>query len=165
MDGIPALDLIRLDEFAPDILKQLFHERSLEEQQNCPTSIYHLGLDHDDNIFRGFAYRSVNDFVSEPLPYGLHTKPGYDGSSADPQDDLITMMCRQRSEQDKLPLEERCHIGGEIIVWMMERVVRENARPTVSTTILPVYQWADFYEMYAECAMQFDEQRIFGSIF
>ena len=149
--GMLAVDLVHVDEFAPDTLRRLFSERPTEEQDNCTTSIYHLGLDLGAGIFRGYAYKSVNGFVSEPLGYGVHTKPGIDWPVQNFPDDFVSMMRAQRDEQDQLPPEERCFIGGQVLSWMMERVDRDGVEPTVRTTILPAYEWEDFEEAYAQC--------------
>lgn len=148
-----ALDLVHTDEFAPQIMRDLFDNRPEEEQANCTTSIYHLGFDTAQDRFVGFAYRSRDDFVSEPLEYGFHQKPGI-GIEMEMREfpkDFVAHMRQQREEQDALPPEERAFIGGQILSWMLQRVQQEDGPSLVRTTILPAFEWDDYGEAYIEC--------------
>lgn len=157
--GMLAFNMMHADPFVPDALRRLYSERPLDEQANCTTSIYHLGFDPSDNEFCGFAYRSVNDFESEPLAYGIHIKPAI-GIELDLHNfpaDFIPLMRQQRIEQDQLPANERAFVGGQILSWMMLRLDRENADPIVQTVIEPAYEWEDYTSMFIRCAERLPE--------
>lgn len=148
-----AIDLVQTDAFAPGIMREIFDDRPEDEQLNCTTSIYHLGFDTAQDRFVGFAYRSTNDFNSEPLEYGFHQKPaiGIDMQMRAFPDDFVNHMRQQRKEQDELPDETRCFIGGQVLSWMLERVEQDDRPATVRTTILPAFEWDDFGETYVQC--------------
>lgn len=151
--GMLTFDLMHADQFAPDALRELFSKRPLDEQANCTTTIYHLGFDPGENEFCGFAYRSVNDFESEPLEYGIHIKPGV-GIDLELQNfpaDFIALMRQQRLEQDQLPADERAFVGGQILSWSMLRIDRDNANPTVQTVIDTAFEWDDYTSMFVGC--------------
>jgi hypothetical protein len=152
LGGTLAIDLTYVDEFATASLQRLFAQRPQDEQDSCTTTIYHFGLDQQEGVFKGFAYRSTNAFESEPLRYGFHLKPYVDLKDRDVRqfpDDFATVMREQRIEQDLIPEEDRVFIGGHVLSWMMELVEREGELPIVRTTILPAYEWDDFEVAYA----------------
>lgn len=148
-----ARDFIEADQFAPDTLRQLFLDRPIQEQAECTTSIYHLAYHPDEQRFIGFAYRSTDDFVSEPLDYGFHQKPGISIKMKMESfpDDFAAFMQQQRLEQDLLPSDDRCFIGGQIISWMMRRINPTDAPSHIETVIAPAFQWDDYEESYQAC--------------
>ncbi|MFC0204478.1 hypothetical protein ACFFJC_09355 [Novosphingobium soli] len=148
-----AVDLAQVDAFAPDIMRDIHCSRPEEEQINCTTSIYHLAFDPVQDRFVGFAYRSTNDFNSEPLEYGIHLKPATqtDVPLGVFPDDFVSLMKQQRKEQDELPNETRCFIGGQVLSWMLERVEQSDGPARVRTTILPAFEWDDFGDSYVRC--------------
>lgn len=160
--GMLAFDMIHADQFVPDTLRRLYSERPPEEKTDCTTSVYHLGYNPTDGAFCGFAYKSVNDFESEPLGYGIHCKPGVEIELELNQfpADFVTLMRQQRLEQDLLPANERCFVGGQVLSWTMHLIAREGMDPLVETLIAPVYEWDDYTAMYMNCADRLYNDRI-----
>ena len=78
------------------------------------TTVYQIGIDEDDEKVCAFAYRSTNDFASEPIPYGFRAKPECTLLDSDNIVDVVqAAMIEQREIQGTKPLEQRLYIGGE----------------------------------------------------
>jgi hypothetical protein len=81
------------------------------------TTIYHFGYSRSDCQYVGYAYRSINEFQSERLPYGLGFKPHV---PVTPTDDinfpefLVDIVVKQQSADRSLPVQQQLGIGGEI---------------------------------------------------
>jgi hypothetical protein len=69
-----------------------------------------------------FAYRSTNDFQSEPIEYGIGVKPecAIPINYRLPQD-IKAMMDEQRTIQTSLSKDKRIYVGGEIQVYHLSR--------------------------------------------
>jgi len=113
-----------LDYHTPVILASFWDE--FREKNSIPigptTSVYHLGFSEDEGIIHGYAYRSANGFVSEPLPYGRYVQPDCQA----PENPvfpavIIQMMERQRTNQKSVPKEKRVHIGGKIQIHHLSK--------------------------------------------
>jgi hypothetical protein len=92
------------------------YKAQLKIDESVTTTIYHFGFSETTGLIRSFAYRSTDDFKSEPLPYGVSVKP--EMATPPPYSlpaDLLSMMEDQRALQLKSPPEKRLYIGGEII--------------------------------------------------
>jgi hypothetical protein len=80
------------------------------------TTVYHFGFSNADGRIHSFAYRSANEFKSEPLDYGTGRKP----ECSIPDDfyivrDARKMMDEQREIQALKSTDSgRLYIGGEI---------------------------------------------------
>lgn len=113
-----------LDYHTPTLLRRRWveykHEFDLPEDMT--TTIYQFGLSEDSNEMLGYAYRSTNDFVSEPRKYGYGIKPECtvpeDGSLVE---NLPGMMNEQRRIQASKPESERLYIGGHAIGMHLTR--------------------------------------------
>lgn len=80
------------------------------------TTIYHFGYSSVDEKMKGYAHRSTNDFIAEPIIYGTGTKPECELPTG--QYELVKiipdLMKKQIVDQEALPKEDRVYIGGEI---------------------------------------------------
>lgn len=86
------------------------------------TTVYQIGIGEDDEKVCAFAYRSTNNFESEPLPYGIRVKPECTLlDSGNFVKDVQAAMLEQRAIQGTKPLEERLYIGGECIIMHLTK--------------------------------------------
>ena len=112
-----ALDVIAVDAHAPQVLQALWSElnRHLPALHDQSATIYHFGISDESGKIHGFAYRSVSDFKSELLDYGLGVKPelmdngGIDLSSFP---DCAPEIMRAQSRQEDEKTKDRVYIGG-----------------------------------------------------
>ena len=106
------------------------------------TTIYHFGYDDQLFTFRGYAYRSVNDFESEELPIGIGIKPPIKYSLTENiQDDLINIIRIQRDQDLSSPILERIGIGGDIHIFFLE---------PGSISIQRVFRFEDYESLYSD---------------
>lgn len=112
-----ALDVDAVDAHAPQELQTLWSElnRHAPALQDQTATIYHFGISDDSRKVHGFAYRSVSDFKSERLDYGLGVKPelidkaGIDWTSFPAcAPDIMRAQSRQEDGKPK----GRVYIGG-----------------------------------------------------
>lgn len=107
-----------LDYHTPDALRRLWIEYRGEYEipENLTTTVYQYGISEDSNKVISFAYRSVNDFQSEQLPYGTGIKPEctLPEGSYDLIEAIPGVMEEQRRIQSQVSAEARLYIGGEI---------------------------------------------------
>lgn len=129
-NGIYQLDLI-----AQQALQEQMQGQKLDD--TITATIYQFGLSEIDNNFHSYAYRSTNNFISEPLEYGLGLKPqdafdtkekindvfsNFDSSSIEAtEQSLINIMLQQKAYDDELPSDERLGIGGRIQYLLLTR--------------------------------------------
>ena len=112
-----ALDVNAVDAHAPQELQALWSElnRHLPALHDQSATIYHFGISDESGKIHGFAYRSVSDFKSELLDYGLGVKPelmdngGIDLSSFP---DCAPEIMRAQSRQEDEKTKDRVYIGG-----------------------------------------------------
>jgi hypothetical protein len=104
---------------APNTLREMWDDQrtrhSLDELWT--TTVYHFGLSEESGKVMGFAYRSTNNFTSEPIPFGLYAKPE---CTSPPEgvnlfDHFQSMMNDQRATQAAKPAGARVFIGGEAV--------------------------------------------------
>jgi hypothetical protein len=155
LGGMLAMDMAHLDEFTPDSLRSLHAARPEGGREASTSTIYHLGFDHREGRFVGYAYRSASNFKSERLEYGTRTKPGYVGPlplTGFP-DDFVKVCRAQRVEQDALPPEERVFIGGHVIAYMLQVYRAEGSPAAVTTTITRPFEFEDFENTYFACTL------------
>lgn len=98
------------------------HKKEFPEALNLTITVYHFGFSELDGLIHSYAYRSTNDFRSEPIEYGIGVKP----TCKIPEDlqlprDIKRMMDDQRLTQASLPKNERLYIGGEIVIHHLTR--------------------------------------------
>jgi len=113
-DRFVVRDVDHVDYHAPGILRELW--RTYKEEFGIPdgptTTVYHFGFSKDDNRIHPYAYRSADDFVSEPLRYGIGVKPECRvPENAQYPFDVKIMMDEQRAIQANNP-EAHSSAGG-----------------------------------------------------
>jgi hypothetical protein len=108
-------DIEHLDQFAPDALRKLWetYRSEIDVPESITTTIYHFGVSISSGHITSFAYRSTNNFSSEPLEYGTGVKPECAVAEGNLYELVEPMMLEQRQIQASKPAEERIYIGGE----------------------------------------------------
>jgi hypothetical protein len=108
-----------LDYHTPEALARLW--RGYRQEYSIPdeftTTVYHFGFADGEDAIHTYVYRSVNNFQSERLQYGVGVKP--ECEIPEPYKfpfDIKKMMESQRAIQATRPKAERVYIGGEIMV-------------------------------------------------
>ncbi len=118
-DRMIVRDIENLDYHTPKALISLWREFRNEYSvaDGLTTTVYHFGFSENDDTIHTFAYRSVNNFVSERLPFGVGVKPERKSSDGIQfPTDLKKVMDEQRTIQKTYPKTERVYIGGKIQV-------------------------------------------------
>ena len=115
-------DVSQLAEFAPDILRDLWSELCDDAPEGVTATIYTFGL--SDVGFVGFAFRSTNDFVAEPLQHGLAAKPAPDMAklaNINGLEEFVGLAHDQQDADRALPRLDRVGIGGELWFYFLTR--------------------------------------------
>jgi hypothetical protein len=118
--GFIVRGIDNLDYHAPRNLSAMWQGYKQEPSfpEGATVTIYHFGFSEETGLIHSFAYRSTDDFRSDPIGYGLHVKPECLEIPADyclPRD-IRKMMDSQRIIQASRPKDQRVYIGGEIEV-------------------------------------------------
>lgn len=122
-DGVVVRGVDHMNYHTPSILASVWPGFMKEFSiTDTTTTVYHFGFSEETGLIRSFAYRSTNDFRSEPIGYGLGRKP----ECTLPEDyqlprDIRKMMDDQRTIQASEPKEKRIYIGGEIVVHHLSK--------------------------------------------
>ena len=114
-----ALNVDAVNAHTSETLQALWSELNaqfpaLHEQT---ATIYHFGVSDDTGVVHGFAYRSVSDFKSEPLDYGLGLKPDLvDKSGIDLSSFPISAPAIMQAQalQESKKTSNRVYIGGSV---------------------------------------------------
>ena len=151
--SVLATDLKHLDQFAPEQLRSLFEKYEEEyEGHELRSTIYHLGFDQQSACFFGFAYRSTDNFVSEPLAYGMRLKPDPEDTSIQQistfPDDFIPIAELQKKKDELKPVNDRVGIGGRLISYMMQRIDIGDGKHRVKISISDFYNFQDAQAAY-----------------
>lgn len=88
------------------------------------TTVYHFGISEETGEVVAYAYRSTNNFISEPVPYGIGIKPECAVPTVDASNInfLVTeIMKEQRRIQATVPRSERIFIGGEAVAMCLTK--------------------------------------------
>jgi hypothetical protein len=111
-------DIPHLDQYAPNQLRAIAGKYDLNSK--LTSTIYHFGYSEIDQRYRGFAYRSEKNFISEELEYGFGIKPPveFEPIQSLPKG-FVEMMEQQRIEDRKKPTEDQVGIGGDIHLFVM----------------------------------------------
>lgn len=121
--------LRNLDFHTPVGLRALW--RKAKEDSSIPssitTTIYQIGVSEDDEEVRAYAYRSTNDFESEPLKHGTRAKPDCSFPEGNIVENIRSMMLEQRTLQATKSPEERIYIGGECVIMHLTKHVHTTA--------------------------------------
>lgn len=146
--GCVVEDIQHLDEFSPAILREMWEAllngpdyAGISDGITC--TIYIYGWSKDDQAFVGYAYRSINNFISEPLIHGIGVKPP-PASGELPEInglvDFLHLMIAQKKEDREKPRLERVGIGGDVIMTLM---TRDEGGVTVILQ-QPIHRFEDF---------------------
>lgn len=122
-DGAVVRDIDHLNYHTPGALQRLWADFLDDDLRlSSTTTIYHFGYSNAGTV-RGYAYRSTNQFASEPLEHGLGIKPPVEIPSDIPPlpAGFRRLMDIQRDLEAKKPLQEQVRIGGEIVVHDLDR--------------------------------------------
>ncbi|KNC65635.1 hypothetical protein [Pseudoalteromonas ardens] len=108
--------IMNLDYHTPAGLRELWsdYKKEYSLSNDFTTTVYQFGLSEENGKVVSFAYRSTNDFVSEPIGYGTGVKPECSTPDGNLIEALPKMMEEQRAIQNQIPPESRIYIGGEI---------------------------------------------------
>ena len=114
-------------------------------------TIYHLGVDREKNEIVGYRYRSENLFNSENLNYSIGIKPNYEKIIQDVKDNptqnvdipaIISLITKLKDYDDKLDIEERIGIGGEIHLVILNK--------DGTFLIKRIHQFSDYDQNFSE---------------
>ena len=121
--GFIAKDIDHLDQYCPNALQELW--ATFKSTTTSTSTTYHFGYSKQRERYVGYAYRSEDNFISEPLRDGFGTKPATEVSLSEKYEFpklFIEIMTRQHDEDRALPKPDRVGIGGDIhFVQMMNR--------------------------------------------
>jgi hypothetical protein len=141
-------DIEMLDLHAPAALRDLWNEIQKEfphaADELMTSTVYHLGRSERTGEYVGFVYRSADNFVSEPMGPGFRVKPEpVSQLTAAPEsiEEMAELAHQIRAEQNTLPKSERIHIGGELVLVMMQ---------SGSTTAAKIHRYEDFENVWQE---------------
>lgn len=126
-----ARDITMLNDHAPSALRRLWAEAM--DEPDLPAgdhtvTLYHFGADEETGALVRYTYRSTSDFEPEfgPEPGFAVKPPPHDAilpSSPVTVEKMIELAVQVRREQDERPKTERVHIGGELILTMLQEGV------------------------------------------
>jgi hypothetical protein len=110
---IVAKDMENLSMFTVDPIRNLWQSFHFGDQQK--STIYYFGYSKTSLRFKGYAFRSANNFEKEELQYSIGIKPPLlNVEIKEIPNDIIRVMDLQKKYDDGLPLKQRLGIGGEI---------------------------------------------------
>jgi hypothetical protein len=136
---LQAIDMDMVDYHAPEILRAIWAEiESLPEQTT--STVYHVGYSPNLQTYSGYIYRSTTDFESEIMEPGFRLRPE-PLSANDFDEDRVELAKRLRSEQATVRMDERIHIGGELVELFMEDRIAQFRK---------VHQFEDFDQQWNE---------------
>lgn len=131
------------------------HLKRISDELNIPinesSTIYHFGVDKITKEIVGFAYRSSNSYESEKLIYSMGIKPDYEDIVQKAIDliaekgiipGIVAIVTGLKEIDDKLELEQRVGIGGEIHLVVLEK----NGLYTVKI----IHQFSDYKQGFSE---------------
>lgn len=122
--GMVVSCIDHLNYHTPEALRELW--RGYQARENLPdsltTTVYQFGMDASNEEVKAYAYRSSNDFLSEPIGYGLWVKPECDKSFDDhPLRTTPLIMERQIELENQKEIGQRLFIGGEITTYALDK--------------------------------------------
>jgi hypothetical protein len=116
-------DVEALSEFLPDQLNVHWSNLKNTSSFEGTTTVYLFGSNSDGIEMLGFAFRSVDNFVAEPLGYGQRTKPAPRDFELPNSDDFfkdqIKIAVLQQREDRALPISQRIGIGGDLLLYAL----------------------------------------------
>lgn len=125
IEDMVTQSVAQLSTFAPDIIRGLWDDLAPEIPSGATATIYLFGLGPEGD-FVGYAFRSTNDFVAEPLPYARAAKPPPADLSkvmaVETLEDWIQVAHVQQAEDRALPRAKRVGIGGDLWIYLLSRL-------------------------------------------
>lgn len=116
--SIIAKDIVHLDTYASEALRKLADHFELTDE--CTATIYHFGWSEQHKRYVGFVYRSVRNFESETLPYGVGTKPPTEIDTFDKlPEDFVKIIEKQKIADEAEPINKKIGIGGDVHFLVM----------------------------------------------
>jgi hypothetical protein len=155
LGGTLALDIEHLNEFAPQMLQELFSRDHDQHHGNSTSTVYHFGYSRQAKRMVAFAYRSTDNFQSEALADGLYTKPAYHPSGREMTtfpDDFVELCKEQREAQDRIPIADRVFIGGQVVAFALKAFRDSNGNCEILTTVSRPFTFDDYEQSYQICA-------------
>jgi hypothetical protein len=124
-DNMVVQGIDNLDYHATSTLQDLWQEHTdqLRKEYLGTATIYHFGFSETTKLIACYVYRSENNFKSEVHEqYGIGVKPECNViKNYEFPKDIPAMMNEQRTIQSTKPISEKVYIGGEIIIFHLER--------------------------------------------
>ncbi|GHC04529.1 hypothetical protein [Providencia stuartii] len=116
-------DIEHLNYFSEEELRKLYAEYCQRYNLSGTESstIYHIGYSQEEAKMVAFAFRSLNNFKCERLPYGTAVKPECEILEGNLIENIPTMMQMQRDIQKNQPEDSRIYIGGEVRAIHLEK--------------------------------------------
>jgi hypothetical protein len=152
-------DVVHLDQVAPTELRKLFarHPKEGAGEREIATTLYHFGFDERAGRFVGFAYRSADDFHSEPLPQGFGLKPAPDWPLDGRKitrlpEHFIAIAKKQKAQDEATEAGKRVMVGGKLVFGAMQRVPGAGNKPTVQTSLAVCHSFPEFEQFFAQAA-------------
>jgi hypothetical protein len=118
--GMIVRDIDHLNEFTQKQLIKIGQQHNLDE--NNTTTIYHFGFSKSSKCYRGYAYRSINNFEPELFSNGSGIKPpieNMDRYLVNGSYNFIEIALQQYNDDKNSPLEKKVGIGGELIFCLL----------------------------------------------
>jgi hypothetical protein len=156
MENIIGFDITSLNHHAPGKLQSILQE--IKEPVQGTTTIYHFGFSENDQMLKGYAFRSVDNFVKEELETdNIGIKPSHPGIAEFYQKTLaihplntdafhIEVIKQLKRLDTALPISERVGIGGEI------QLLRLSGKGNIS--MATIFQFSDFIATYKKMLMK-----------
>ena len=136
-------DIEMLNQHAAKILADIWSNLDLGDSGHPTATVYHLGRSEASGQYAGYAYRSINGFVSENLEYGFRIKPAPKFEFDAPNDlpEWIDLAVKTREEQDRQEDDDCVRIGGALNLT----VLQDGA-----FAIREVYRFRDFEQTWED---------------
>ncbi len=115
--------ICNLDFHTPKGLRELWdaYKKEYSLTDDSTTTVYQFGFSEESGEVVSFAYRSTNNFQSEPLQFGTGVKPACTVLEGNLLDIIPDMMVEQRKNEAEKPHGEKVYIGGEIIALVLTK--------------------------------------------
>jgi hypothetical protein len=135
-------NMAHLDEFAPTQLRELWGSQPEALRANATSTVYEFGYCAEEARFRGFAYRSEKNFVSESLPYAMGIKPALEpGEISTLPADFVRVARLQRDADRAKVVEDQVGVGGDLFFL---HITAEGM------TLNQCYRFDDYEDAYEE---------------
>ena len=126
-------------------------------ERELTTTFYHFGYDDRTRRICGFAYRSADEFRSEPLPTGFSFKPAPEWAIDSAKirklpEHFVALAKRQKTQDEATEPAKRVVIGGQLVFSLMQCIPGPRNKRIVQTSTAICHSFPDFEAMYAQAA-------------